>query len=174
MAKPASGISGNLRNQAFFKLHRGEGFVEAAGNRFEYQGVMLFVHKEGDSWGVTEGASGLSIAQLSCTMREAMQSARETIDRIGTERLHENLADSIDRHGSAMLGIQANSIHAQRQANHREMMARMEQEQAQRQARNLARQQARYDRKMAQIRQFQAKHGVSSVSSTRDDDDLPF
>ena len=178
MAKPASGASGVLGRQAFFKLHRNEGFVEATGYMFGYRGVTLFAHREGEVWRVTEGTSGLLVGQGAGTMREAMHSARESVDSIGTERLRERVADSIDRHGSAYLGVPANGIHAQRQAQrqarHSETMERLNREQAQRDARNLARQQARQDRKMAQIREFQARHGLTGTTSAPDDDYLPF
>ena len=174
MAKPGSGATGNQRSRPFFMLTRGEGFKEALGNRFEYEGITMFAHRdEHGTWKVTEATSGLAVVPGAGTQRDAMREARETVDRIGADRLNSNLSQSIERYGSAYLGIQARGFHAPAAP-----LANSEARQAldRRAEANRKRAETRHRNKMEEIKRFQARHGIPSGPSVAawDDDDLPF
>ena len=164
MAKAGSGAEGNRRDRPFFMLERGGVFREAAGNRFEHEGITMFAHKnEHGGWNVTEATSGLSVARGMGTQREAMQDARETVDRMGAERLRSTLSQSIERNGSAFLGMQGRGIHApaKPRVSPEARRAREKRDEA-----NRKRAETRHRNKMERIRQFQARHGISSSGAS--------
>lgn len=77
-------------------------FVEVKGKEVEIKGAKdLFVHKaiEG-GWAVSEGRSGKAIA-FAPTRQNAIEKAKETIDKFGVSTLNEKIEESLKENGTS-------------------------------------------------------------------------
>jgi len=73
-------------------------FDECRGEHIEKYGLNFFISKTNKSYNITEGTSGLS-AGTGGTKQEAINMLKESIERIGIDRLKAQLESHINRHG---------------------------------------------------------------------------